>query len=205
MQNDLEQLSYRDLAERLNISPDAARMKAKRKAKAGLWRIIPGNHPSERVMIELPATDLREAPKRVGGEQSRPTEGERLPRTKGSERGNVLAEQLLVNLGEAQARIQQLTDQLVDAKDVLVSAYDKLNSNNRELAAAQVEALTAKQETLEVKEAHRRDAMELTAAEMREMGTKAELERALADVAVLQDQLRSMKPSPQPWWKRLFR
>ncbi len=200
MQNDLEQLSYRDLAERLGISPDAARMKAKRKARAGLWRIIPGNHPSERVLIEVPATDLNGTPERVGREQPHRAEGERSPRTPDPERENALAEQLLAGLREAQDRIRHLTDQLVDAKDVLVSAYDKLNSINHDLAAAQVEVLAAKKETLDAKEMHRRDAMELTAAEMREMGTKAELERALADVAVLEGQVTL---SRRPWWRRL--
>jgi hypothetical protein len=202
MHSDLEQLSYRDLAERLAISPDAARMKAKRKAKAGLWRIVPGNHPSERVLIELPATDLNGTPERVGGEQVQRVEGERSPRTQDPERGNVLAEQLLARLGEAQDRIGQLTDQLVDAKDVLVSAYDKLNSNHRELAEAQVRVLAAKQETLEAQEAHRRDATELAAAEMREMGTKAELERALADLAGLKEQLQLIVTRQRrPWWR----
>ncbi len=204
MQNDLEQLSYRDLAQRLNISPDAARMKAKRKAKAGLWRIIPGNHPSERVLIELPATDLNGTPERVGGEQVQRVGGEHSPRTQDPERGNTLAEQLLANLGEAQDRIRQLTDQLVNAKDVLVSAYDKLNSINYELAGVQVEMLAAKQETLEAKEAHRRDSMELTAAEARELGTKAELERALADVEALKEQLGLIASQRQPWWRRMF-
>ncbi len=206
MSNDYERLSYRDLAERLSISADAARMKAKRKAKAGLWRIIPGNHPSERVLIELPATDLNGTPERVGGEQAQRVEGERSPRTQGPERGNALAEQLLARLGEAQDRIQHLTDQLVDAKDVLVSAYDKLNSINHDLAAAQVEVLAAKQETLEAKEAHRRDAMELTAAEMRELGTKAELERAVADVQELRQQVSQLVAGQRrSWWKKVFR
>ncbi len=206
MQNDLEQLSYRDLAARLDISADAARMKAKRKAKAGLWRIIPGNHPSERVLVELPSTDLNGTPERVGREQPHRAEGERSSRTPDPERGNALAEQLLARLGEAQDRIRQLTDQLVDAKDVLVSAYDRLNSNNHDLAAAQVEVLAAKQETLEAKEAHRRDAMELTAAEMREIGTKAELERAIIDLEALKRNLLMMqRREKRSWWRRVFR
>jgi hypothetical protein len=38
--NDHEPLSYRELAERLAISPDAGRMGAKRNA----WLIVSGNH-----------------------------------------------------------------------------------------------------------------------------------------------------------------
>lgn len=170
MQDNFERLSYRDLADRLGISPDAARMKAKRKVKAGLWRIIPGNHPSERVLIEMPAADLNGSPERVGGEQRQRATGERTPRTVEAEQGNALAEQFLASLTEAQERIRQLTDQLLAGN-----------------------------------EAHRRDAMELAAAEMREIGTKAELERALADVAVLKDQLRLlMERQRKPWWRKIF-
>jgi hypothetical protein len=46
-------------------------------------------------------------------------------------------------------------------------------------------------------------ALELAAAEMREMGTKAELERELAGVAVLKDQLRlAMARQRRSWWRR---
>ena len=161
MDSDLTKLSYRDLADRLGISADAARMKAKRKAKAGQWRIIPGNHPSDKVMVELPAADLSE---RVGGEQAERAVPERSPRTHIPEQANGLAEHFLAQLAAAQERIEALTDQLVEAK-----------------------------------EAHKRDAMDLAATEAREMGTKAELERALADLAALQRQLAH---SNRPLWRK---
>lgn len=163
MDGDLAKLSYRDLAERLGISADAARMKAKRKAKAGLWRIIPGNHPSDKVMVELPAADLAE---RVGGERAERVGPERSPRTREPEQSNGIAEHFLTQLAAAQERIQVLTDQLVEAK-----------------------------------EAHRRDAMDLAATEAREMGTKAELERALADLATLERQLAHHR---RPLWRKAF-
>lgn len=163
--DDLEQLTYRGLAERLGISADAARMKAKRKAKVGAWRIIPGNHPSDPVLVEVPLVELNGA-ERVGGKRDTPPGGERTPRTQYPERANVLAEQALASLADAQARVRELTDQLVEAKD-----------------------------------AHRRDAAELAAAEMRELGTKAELERALAEIADLRGQLGQ---SQRSWWRKLF-
>ena len=48
------------------------------------------------------------------------------------------------------------------------------------MVAARIELIGAKDEAIEAKEAHKRDAAELAAAEMPEMGTKAELERALS-------------------------
>lgn len=162
--DDLEKLTYRALAERLGISPDAARMKAKRKAKSGDWRIIPGNHPSDAVLVEAPLAELNGA-ERVGRERGERAGGEHIPRTREPERANALAEQALASLADAQARIRELTDQLIETKD-----------------------------------AHRQDAAELAAAEMRELGTKAELERAMADIVGLRDQLARVQ---RPWWRKL--
>jgi hypothetical protein len=143
--NDHERLSYRALADRLAISPDAARMKAKRQG----WCIVPGNHPNAPVMVEVPLNALAE---RVPREQ----QDHKALRTSQSERPNnderlltALSEAVAL-LGPAQEQIERLHAQLVEAKD-----------------------------------AHHRDAVELAAAEMREMGTKAELERALADCKTL--------------------
>jgi DNA-binding Lrp family transcriptional regulator len=170
MNDDLARLSYRELADRLGISADAARMKAKRKVKAGLWRIIPGNHPSERVMVELPAADLAE---RVGGEQRERIRPEQSPRTRDPEQVNAIAEQFLTQLAATQERIQALTDQLLEAK-----------------------------------EAHRRDAMELAAAETRELGTKAELERTEGELVQLKMQLvmlnHRLKRERMSWWGKMF-
>ncbi len=179
-------LTYRELAEHFGISADAARMKAKRKAKAGRWVIIPGNHPSDTVRVELPADDLHE---RVGRERIRRSPPERSTRTPDPEQVNgtperlltaleqiiPMTEHLLVANREAQARIADLTDQLLAAK-----------------------------------EAHRRDAMDLAAAETRDMGTKAELERALADRLTLQQQAlartaslqRQLAEHRRPLWRK---
>ncbi len=167
MDSDLAKLSYRDLAERLGISADAARMKAKRKVKAGLWRIIPGNHPSDKVMVELPAADLAE---RVGGERSERVTPERSPRTSQPERANADNDRLL--------------DALSEAVSLLRPAQEHIERLHQQL--------------IEAKEAHHRDAVDLAAAEMREMGTKAELERALFGIAALKRQIASLR---RPWWR----
>ena len=211
MSDNLEKLSYRELAERLGISPDAARMKAKRMVKSGHWRIIPGNHPSERVFIELPAADLN-APRRVPPPQDTESRAERLPREEALNQVNEQSERLLDELAAARSRIDELTDLIFAARDVLIAAQESQAQLRREVADAQSETAAARlsvveaqKEALAVQEAHRRDGMELTAAEMREMGTKAELERALADVGALKDQLRLlMKRRRQPWWQRMF-
>jgi DNA-binding Lrp family transcriptional regulator len=198
--SDIERLSYRELADRLGISPDAARMKAKRKIKAGLWRLIPGNHPSDRVTVEIPESDLGVQASR-GGTVRPAQKPEQIP----EHAPNNITERLLDELAAARARNDYLTDRLIEAKDVLGTAYDKLITLNQELVSARIELISAKDElvaakdeVVEAKEAHRRDGMELTAAEMREMGTKAELERALSDIAALERQIASLR---RPWWR----
>jgi len=47
-------MTYRQLASQLGIGVDAARHKAKRRK----WPIKPGNHPSEPVRVQVPASEL---------------------------------------------------------------------------------------------------------------------------------------------------
>jgi len=197
--SDTERFSYRELAERLGISPGAARMKAKRKIKAGVWRLIPANHPSDRVTVVIPANDLSVQASR--GSTVRPAQKtEHLP----EQVPNGIVERLLDEVAAARARNDNLTDRLIEAKDVLGTAYNKLIALNQELVSARIELIAAKDEliagkgeAIEAKESHRRDAMELTAAEMREMGTEAELERALADLA----SFRHTSTPQASWWR----
>lgn len=156
MTEDVLQLGYRELAERLGISPDAARMKAKRAVKSGRWRIIPGNHPSDRVLVEIPAAELN-APERVGGDQpervARRTQGRTPERTE----TDAITGQMVAALQSAQDRIRELTDQLTEEKD-----------RHRETAMglAQAEAIQANA-ALEI------DRLEMTITDLR-----AELGRA---------------------------
>lgn len=109
MPEDTILLTYRELADRLGVSPDGARMKAKRAVKAGRWRIIPGNHPSDPVRVEIPAAELQDQTRKVG------VRGERVSRgTTGGTRGDDIGAALLA----AQARIEALTDQLSAEKDL---------------------------------------------------------------------------------------
>jgi chromosome segregation ATPase len=83
---DTVRLTYRELAERLGIEPDSARIKARRLAKSGRWKLIPGNHPGAASTVEVPAADLvREgapgrtppgAPLQIGGRAPGRTGGE---------------------------------------------------------------------------------------------------------------------------------
>ena len=116
MADELIQLGYRELADRLGISPDAARMKAKRAAKTGRWRIIQGNHPSDRVLVEIPASELNDL-ERVGGEQPERTRTRTQGRTPDRTNTDAITEQMIAALQSAQARVHDLTDQLTGEKD----------------------------------------------------------------------------------------
>lgn len=112
MADDSLSLTYRELAERLAISTDAARMKARRAAKTGRWRIIPGNHPNDPVRVELPLADIG-SPNATGGERTGRPGGERKGRTSPRTDTDTLA----AALQSAQDRITELTDQLTAEKD----------------------------------------------------------------------------------------
>ncbi len=154
MADETLQLGYRELAERLGISPDAARMKAKRKAKTGLWRIIPGNHPSDRVMVELPAHDLNE-PERVRGKQTRTIPPEHTPPTRTGEQVNASA---LAVLQTAHQRIVELTEQLLTEKDShQQTAITLAQAEMREMSlAAEIERLETMARDLQAELAHER-------------------------------------------------
>ena len=110
-------LTYRELAERLAISTDAARMKARRAVKAGRWRIIPGNHPNDPVRVELPAADIG-SPNATGGERAARLIGERKGRTHTrTPEPDAATTQLVEALQTAHSRIEVLTDQLTHEKD----------------------------------------------------------------------------------------
>lgn len=146
---DYDRLTYREIAARLAITPDAARMKAKREAKAGRWRIIPGNHPNDPVHVDVPLGTLPEDP------PERAAAPVPAPMPNGSSEWAGFARAL-------QARVEHLTDQLLVEKD-----------------------------------AHSRTLSELAAAETRELGTKTELETAMAEVRTLRTRLHRRR-----WWRQ---
>lgn len=191
----IERLSYRDLAERLGISPDAARMKATRKVKAGLWKVVPGNCPSDQVTVEIPANEIGARRRRKVTIHAK-RKAERTPESA----PNNMAERLLDELAAPPSGKDELTDKLIGAKDVLAIAYDKLISLHGELVAAKRGLVIAQQATVDAKEAHRRDASEFAAAERRESGTRTELERALDDLAVMKLRMTG-KQQPRAWWR----
>lgn len=133
---ELVHLTYKQLAQRIGVSVDAARMKAKREAKKGRWQIIAGNHPSDKVTVIIPDSDLNAQPERVSTD-----EPERYGYTKGRTPKPEQDDKLFTLYAEAQQRIQMLTDQLLEAQN---DRIELAASTMREMAlAAEIEALQA--------------------------------------------------------------
>lgn len=176
MPDDLVSMSYREIAAHFGISIDGARMKAHRAAKAGKWRIKPGNHPYDQVAVELPAADLtaKRVPRRTTTPAPRITESPR--------RDN---EHLLTALQSSVALVEQLMAERQDAQAEILRL-------NQALVAAHVRII-------EAKDAHGRDAADLAATTAREIGTKDELQRALDHVEVLK---RRLARATRPLWRK---
>ena len=131
---ELLHLTYKELAGRLGISVDAARMKAKREAKKGRWQIIAGNHPSDKVTVIIPSHDLNAKGERVGTDAP-----ERYDSPRGRTSKPEQDDKLFTLYAEAQQRIQTLTDQLLEAQN---DRIELAASNMREMAlAAEIDAL----------------------------------------------------------------
>ena len=133
---ELLHLTYKELADRINVSVDAARMKAKREAKKGRWQIIAGNHPSDKVTVIIPESDLNAKGERVGTDAP-----ERYDNAKGRTPRPEQDDKLFTLYTEAQQRIQTLTDQLLEAQN---DRIELAASTMREMAlAAEIDALQA--------------------------------------------------------------
>lgn len=134
IEHELLHLTYKQLAERIGVSVDAARMKAKREVKKGRWQIIAGNHPSDKVTVVIPDSDLNAKPERVSTDAP-----ERYGYTKGRTPKPEQDEKLFALYTEAQGRIQALTDQLLEAQN---DRIELAASTMREMSlAAEIEAL----------------------------------------------------------------
>ena len=131
---ELLHLTYKELADRIGVSVDAARMKAKREAKKGRWQIIAGNHPSDKVTVIVPESDLNAKGERVGTDAP-----ERYDNAKGRTPRPEQDDKMFTLYTEAQQRIQTLTDQLLEAQN---DRIELAASTMREMAlAAEIDKL----------------------------------------------------------------
>lgn len=104
-------LTYRELAERLGINPDSARMKASRRK----WTKVPGNHPGDPVRVLVPVEFFETA-------RAPHVREEHEPRTKAAEDTRVITAledhiaTLKADLDRERGRIAALEAELVRLK-----------------------------------------------------------------------------------------
>jgi hypothetical protein len=172
-------LTYAELGERLGISPDGARTRAKR---AG-WRIIPGN--DGRARVRVPLVELPE----------RPPEHDRRATGRKPEQNSVMfgfMTELLARADRAERSAEQARSEAEQTRAALAQ---------RDVALARVEELAKATQAMAQKEieAARREAeAKIAVHEEQLFDLRRTLEHERARAERLEAELR------RPWWKRLF-
>lgn len=121
-------------------------MKAKRKSASGGWRIIPGNHPQDKVYIELPVEDLPDRPPDVSAVEIAPAK----PRPQPQADSGGAIEASLSLIASLQDRVNALSDQLFEVMDARRAEAGELASARiaAEEAAARAEAAARREQEL---------------------------------------------------------
>lgn len=189
-QADVVTVTYREIAERYAIGIEGARLKAKRRAAKGEWRVLPSNHPQDIVRIEVPAEEWGE-PVTVRGTPNKsprtpPNVADALPPTDAPQqvpqhRDTNDLEALVEVVSQLTAQSQSLTERLIQAERGRAEA-----DRDAAIARAEAKALEA-----QLAAAQDRYVEELRALQER---MEAETGRAQAELADWKD---------RPWWRRL--
>jgi hypothetical protein len=177
-------VTYREIAERFGIGVEGARLKTKRRAAKGLWRIVPGNHPQDVVRVEVPEEEWatpnvpRPTPPHDGAPSNPPT----TPPQQDSQRreANDL-EPLAEIISELTARSAALTDRLIEAERAKAEA-------ERDTAIARAALDAAEARILALQDQH-------------VSALKALQERLEGEVSDARSELAGWKV--RPWWRRL--
>ena len=173
-------VTYREIAERFGIGIEGARIKAKRRAAKGLWRIIPGNHPQDVVRVEVPEDEWASpnAPR-----PTPPNDGaQTLPPQQDTQRRDSNDLEALVELiSQLHAQSTALTNRVVDAE--------------RGRAEAEKEAAIIRV-SLEAAEARLAALQEQHLSEL-----KAMRDLMAAEAEKVKGELADWKA--RPWWRRL--
>ena len=176
-------VTYREIAERFGIGVEGARIRAKRRAAKGLWRIIPGNHPQDVVRVEVPEDEWaasnvgRLTPSNDADNDLGPT----LPQQEAQRRDNKALEALVELIFQCNAQSATLTNRIVDAERSKAEA-------EKETAIIRVSLEAAEARLITLQEQH--------VAELRRVRDQMEAEAGKARSELADWKARS-------WWRRL--
>jgi uncharacterized small protein (DUF1192 family) len=200
-------LGYSELAERLGLSRNAARMKAKRATIAGRWRMVPRNHPSDRIIIEVPAEDLNVPHHQGKGDRPEEVLGGTEGATDTETGGNPFPPYVFGLLQSAHDSLNQMQGQLADEMIAHRQTAMALAEAQTRLAGLQeaIEQLEAREKAMQAvltleKEAHHKTEIDLAQTATREMGMMGENEYLEHAIRILQSRIRKAR---RPWWWRL--
>ncbi|MBO1022834.1 hypothetical protein IPV08_23015 [Methylobacterium sp. SD274] len=202
---ELIQVTYREIAESFGIGIEGARIKAKRRAAKGEWRLIPGNHPQDIVRVEMPAEELRAGPiKPQRSPPNNPADRDPTPppqhETQRKDTNDL--EALVAVVSQLTLQSQAMTDRLIEAERMRAEAQ-------RDTAIAQTELKAIEERLAALQEQHLTELLglrERMAAETEQTGKT--VEDANARERELQARLDEAKGSlaamhARSWWRRL--
>jgi hypothetical protein len=175
--------TYREIAERFGIGIEGARIKAKRRAAKGLWRIIPGNHPQDIIRVEIPEDEFVSTQPAQRGATYNPNDGPptTLPQQEEERRDTNDIDALVELISQLTTQSAAMTDRLVDAEKGRAEA-------ERDAAIAQAALASAEARLTAMQERHLSDLKELRDR------MEAESDRARSELA---------EWKARPWWRRL--
>jgi hypothetical protein len=177
-------VTYREIAERFGIGIEGARLKAKRRAAKGLWRIIPGNHPQDVVRVEVPDEEWANpnVPRPADPHEGAPTTSPQPTQPNDAQRRETNDLEALVELiSQLHAQFAAMTERLVNAE--------------RGRAEAEKEAAIVRA-ALDAAEAQLAALQEHQLSELKEVRARLEAEAARARMELAEWKAR-------PWWRRL--
>jgi hypothetical protein len=186
-------VTYREIAERFGIGVEGARLKAKRRAAKGLWRIVPGNHPQDAVRVEVPEEEW--AAPNVG----RPTDPNAgtpaNPPQHDTQRRDTNDLEVLVELiSQLHAQSAAMTNRVVDAERGRAEAEKEAAIIGALLEAAESRLTVVQEQHL----ADLKRVREQHLADLKRVRDQMEAETARAVTELANWKAR-------PWWKRLAR
>ncbi|WP_311276861.1 hypothetical protein [Methylobacterium sp. WCS2018Hpa-22] len=202
---ELIQVTYREIAESFGIGIEGARIKAKRRAAKGEWRLIPGNHPQDIVRVEMPAEELRAGPiKPQRSPPNNPADRDpTLPPQHETQRKDTNdLEALVAVISQLTLQSQAMTDRLIEAERTRAEAQ-------RDTAIAQTELRAIEERLATLQEQHLTELMDLRermAAETDQAG------RTVEDAKVRERELQARLDEAEgslaamharSWWRRL--
>jgi hypothetical protein len=172
--------TYREIAEQFGIGIEGARIKTKRRAAKGLWRMIPGNHPQDIIRVEIPEEEWN-SPQR--SPTHTPNDGTLtpLPQQVAERRDTNDIDMLVELIPQLTAQLSAMTDRLVDAEKGRAEA-------ERDAAIAQAALANAESRLSAMQEKHLSELKELR-------------DRMNAEANKARSELAEWKG--RPWWRRL--